>query len=311
MIVSLAVLIKSADYFTTYSEKVGLILGISPFIVGATIVSVGTSLPELITSLISVFKDQPEIVAGNAVGSNITNILLVIGAGALLSKNALNNKRLDANLDIPILATITALLVLMLRDGAFTFIEAVIMVSSYVIYTAYLLHDHKKGKDVEKKVKEDTKDVKNKIHWYIPAIIVASGVGIYFGAEWTVESIIQISSKLNITTAVIAGTVVALGTSLPELVVSIQAARKKQAGMVLGNVFGSNIFNSTMVMGIPGLFAVLPAAEPVFSVGLPFLAVATFILLYSSLSRHISTFEGALYILFYVYFIHQFATFIL
>ncbi len=308
MIVSLAVLIKAADYFTTYSERVGLILGISPFIIGATIVSLGTSLPELITSVISVFKDEPGIVSGNVVGSNITNVLLVIGAGALVSKNALNNKKLNENLDIPILAFITIFLLMMLRDGTFSFTEGIIMIIAYLVYTAYIVHDHKAEKDIEKKAKEDTRG-EHKMRWHIPVIIILSGVGIYIGAEWTVESIIHISEKLNIGTAIIAGTVVALGTSLPELVVSIQAARKKQAGMVLGNVFGSNIFNSTMVMGIPALMSDLPVPEPIFSVGLIFLIGSTMLLIYSSLSKHISLFEGALYLLMYVYFIMEFVTF--
>ncbi len=306
-IISLTVLIKSADYFTTYSEKIGLILGISPFIVGATIVSIGTSLPELITSLISVAKDEPEIVSGNAIGSNITNIFLVIGVGAFVAKNTLYNKNLDKNLDIPMLACITALLLLMLRDGNLCTIEAIIMITAYLAYTAYLIHDHKAEKEIAKAVKQDVG--KRKMRWYIPIIIIISGFFIYVGAEWTVTSIIQVSTKLNIGTAIIAGTVVALGTSLPELVVAIQAARRQQAGMVLGNVFGSNIFNSTIVLGVPALFTNIPVPDPVFSVGLLFMAVATGVLLYSSLSKHISLFEGGLYILFYIYFIIEFITF--
>jgi len=308
MILSLAILVKSADYFTTYSEKIGLILGISPFVIGATIVSLGTSLPELITSIISVAKDEPGIVSGNVVGSNITNILLIIGVGAIVSKNSLYNKKLNGNIDIPILAFITIFLLMMMRDGTFSFGEGIIMIIAYLIYMAYIVHDHSSEKDIAKKAKEDAAG-KRKMNWYMPAIIIASGFFIYVGAEGTVESIIQISEKLNIGTAMIAGTVVALGTSLPELVVSIQAARKKQAGMVLGNVFGSNIFNSTIVMGVPALMSDLPVPEPVFSVGLIFLIGSTILLLYSSLSKHISIFEGALYILMYIYFIKEFITF--
>ncbi|OIP81243.1 conjugal transfer protein TraR [Candidatus Peregrinibacteria bacterium CG22_combo_CG10-13_8_21_14_all_44_10] len=307
MILSMAVLVKAADYFTTYSEKIGLILGISPFVIGATIVGVGTSMPELITSIISVYKGEPGIVSGNVVGSNITNILLIIGVGAIISKNTLSNKKLDENLDIPILAFITIFLLLMLRDGTFGFTEGIIMIVAYVIYTAYLIHDHRTEKAIEAKVKEDTAE-KSKIKWHLPVIIIVSGFFIYIGAEWTIESVIKISEMLNIGTAIIAGTVVALGTSLPELVVSIQAARRKQAGMILGNIFGSNIFNSTIVMGVPALMTDLPVPAPVLAVGIPFLIGATMLLIYSSMSKHISSFEGALYVLMYSYFIIEFVS---
>ena len=310
MIASIAVLIKSADYFTKYSERVGIALGVSQFIIGATIVSVGTSMPELLTSVVATIKGQTEIVSADVVGSNITNILLVIGCAALISKNALYNKKLDENLDIPILVCITALLLITIRDGTFTFMEAIIMISAYIIYTGYLLHSHRSSKDIEAQVDDVKKDMKDKkIHWHTPVIIIVSAVFIYLGADWTVESIVHISTKLNIGTAIIASSVIAIGTSLPELVVSIQAARRKQAGMVLGNIFGSNIFNSTMAIGIPGLMSTLVVPDVMLSVGVIFLITATAFLIFSSLSKHISLFEGGLYLLVYIYFLKELFTF--
>lgn len=310
MIISLVVLIKAADYFTTYSEKAGIALGVSQFIIGATIVSLGTSMPELVTSTIATIQGQSEIVSGNVIGSNITNILLVVGLAAFISGNALYNRKLSENLDIPILVCITAILFISIRDGSFTLIEAIIMIMAYIIYTGYLIHSHKSEKDIEAQVKEIKKEMPSKkLHWNIPVIILISAVFIAIGANWTVESIVKISGILNIGTAVIAGSVIAIGTSLPELVVSVQAARKKQAGMVLGNIFGSNIFNSTMVMGIPALFGTLVVPDVMLSVGVVFLITATAFLIFSSLSKHISLFEGGLYLLVYVYFLKELLTF--
>ncbi|MBU1018382.1 MAG: calcium/sodium antiporter [Patescibacteria group bacterium] len=306
MLISLAVLVKSADYFTAYSEKAGVALGVSQFIIGATIVSLGTSMPELITSIIAVIQGHSEIVSGDVIGSNITNILLVVGLAALASGNSLYNRKLSENLDIPILVCITAILFISVRDGVFTLVEAIIMILAYIIYIAYLIHSHKSEKNLEARVKQTTKDIpKKKLHWHIPVIILISTIFIAISANWTVESVVKISQILNIGTAVVAGSVIAIGTSLPELVVSIQAARKKQAGMVLGNIFGSNIFNSTMVMGVSGLFGTLIIPDIMLSVGVVFLITATAFLVFSSLSKHISLFEGGLYLLVYFYFLKE------
>lgn len=314
MIVSLAVLVKAAGYFTEYSEKAGLALGVSQFIIGATLVSVGTSLPELLTATFAAIKGATEIVSADVIGSNITNILLVVGMAALFSKNTLYNKRLDENLDIPILACITVLLFLTVRDGVFTFSEAILMVAAYIIYTIYLFYTHKQEKELEKEIKEDVKDLKKtmgpkKLQWHIPVVIVISAIFLFIGAHFTVESIVEVAGILNIGTAVIAGSAIAIGTSLPELAVGIQAARKKQAAMVLGNIFGSNIFNGTMAIGVPGLITTITVPDVMTSVGVTFLIAATVLLLISSLSKHISLYEGGLYIAIYFYFLKELITF--
>ncbi|MDD4607373.1 MAG: calcium/sodium antiporter [Patescibacteria group bacterium] len=294
--VSLFVLIKAADYFTDAASKLGLILGLSPFIVGVVIVGVGTSLPELASSISAVLKGTTEVVAGNVVGSNIANILLIIGLSAVIFKK-IEVKRELINLDLPLLAgTTVILIVLLLWDGVFNFFEALVALLVYGIYIHYVFknHDH------------DFKPIKihkEKIDFKLIAILISSVVFICLGANYVIESVIKISQILNIGTAIISLSAVALGTSLPELFVSISAAKKKDYEMALGNVFGSNIFNGCVVIGIPALIHNLEISATIITIGLPFLIIATILYVISGIKRMVYVWEGALYVLIYFVFL--------
>ncbi len=313
-IAALAALIKSADYFTTYSEKVGKILGVPQFIVGVSIVALGTSLPELMTSIIATFRGYTEIVAGDVVGSNIANILLVIGVGALFAKKLVVEKSL-IKLDLPILVAITALLIVLIYDGSFHWYEGLIMLFTYGVYISYNLYEHRQSKleKLEEKIEEKVEEVvkkKDKITPKLVTFILLSTVGIYFGAHYTIESIINLSEILNLAPAAIAISAVAIGTSLPELLVSIQAARKKNYEMVLGNVIGSNILNATIVMAVPSFITTLYISQEVITTAIPFLIIATLLLTFSGIERKIFSFEGALFGIIYFVFIGQLFNFL-
>jgi cation:H+ antiporter len=308
-VVALAVLIKSADYFTEYSEKIGKILGVPQFIVGVSIVALGTSLPELVTSLIAVTQDYSSIVTANVVGSNIANILMVCGLAAIYAREIIIEKSL-IKLDLPILSAITALLIVLIYDGQFTALEGVVMMSSYIVYIAYNWHEHKQSKlqKLEEKVEEKISkavDGKSKIRPFMIVALILSGIGIYFGANYTISSIINLSELLNLAPAAIAISAVAIGTSLPELIVSIQAARKKNYEMILGNIIGSNILNAAIVMSIPSFISTLNVSSEVITVAIPFLIISTILVTFSGIERRIFSFEGALYALLYFVFIGQ------
>lgn len=336
-ILSLAVLIKSADYFTESSEKIGLSLKIPAFIVGIAIVSIGTSLPELSTSIIAVFKGQTEIVAANVVGSNIANILLVIGISAVVAKK-MSIKRSLINLDLPLLATATTILVFTLLDKKVTSLEGFILIITYGIYFFYIISsskersilNHKELRNCEDNAdngnnnKEEEKEEKGftfpptkasaskflkKLWNYKPKIglgvfitLFGSVFFIYLGAKYTIESLIIIAGDLNIGTAVITMSAVAVGTSLPELVVSVRAAMNKKYEIALGNVFGSNIFNALMVVGIPAAMSDLAIDDMTFYVGIPFLIAATILYIFSGISRKIYDWEGMMYLALYFLF---------
>ncbi len=327
-IVSLIILIKSADFFTESSEKIGLSMKISPFIVGIAIVSIGTSLPELVTSIVAVLKGQTEIVTANAVGSNIANILLVIGVASVVARK-MSIKRSLINLDLPLLATATAILFFVLIDQKVSSIEGFILLLTYGIYFFYIISsgkersilnhkEHKLEKDKKKNKKEfsfpPTKASSNrflkKLWTYKPKVelgvfvtLFLSAFFIYIGAKYTVESIINIADSLNIGTAVIAMSAVAIGTSLPELVVSVRAAMKKKYEIALGNVFGSNIFNALMVVGIPAMISDLKVDDVTFYIGIPFLVASTILYIFSGISRKIYNWEGMMYLVLYILFL--------
>lgn len=317
-IISLAVLIFSADRFTKSAEKLGMALGIPAFIVGVTIVSIGTSLPELMTGILAVFRSTPAldttpIVIGNAVGSNIANILLVIGVVVLLVRK-LEVKRSLIELDIPLLILSTALLVLVAYDGQINWIEGIILLLGMGIYLRYSMSDHAREKiemdeDVEKirrpiwGIFRKSKEEEARFEGKLLLFIVIYGILIYIGAKYTIDSLVNISEIIGIGTSVLAASAIAIGTSLPELFVSGAAALRGNHDIAMGNIFGSNIFNALFVIGIPALIKPLSVPPEVISIGIPFLIGATVVYVFSAISRKIYVYEGAIYLLLYVIFI--------
>ncbi len=305
-IISLAVLIKASDYFTEASEKLGIHFGIPAFIVGVTIVAFGTSLPELVSSIIAVFAGSSEIVAGNVVGSNIANILLVLALAAILGKKFTINHNIE-HVDLPLLTASALLLLLMCLDKEFSFGEGIIMLAGIIVYIAYAV-THSKQEKKEQKTKEKAHK-KEKLPASVWIILIASAVFVFIGAKFTIDSVIKISDILNIGKDIIAVIAVALGTSLPELIVTISAARKGNAEMAVGNVLGSNIFNSFVVMGIPALISPfilnspLIISEGILALGLPVMVSATFLYVFVTRDKIITQWEGYMMLLIYAFFV--------
>jgi len=315
-IVSLGVLVKGADWLITSAEKIGLALGLSPFIVGVTIVGVGTSFPELISSFVAVFKDVPDIVAANAIGSSIANILLIVGISAVIGKRLMVTKSL-IDLDLPLLAISTVLLLGVVWDKQITFGESLLMLVTYGIYLLYTVL-HKDTEDTGEIAEflpsrqERRKHIAahNKEEFTRPTLVakdfillIVGILGLVFGAKYLIDALVNLSAMLNIATGVIAITAVAVGTSLPELLVSAKAALQKKSEIALGNIFGSNVFNVLVVIGLPGLFRVLPVDSQTFTIGVPTMALATLLFVISGISRRIHMWEGAFYLSVYVLFI--------
>jgi len=301
-IVSLLVLIKASGYFTDSAEKIGIFFGIPAFIVGVTIVSIGTSLPELVSSIFAVIRNSPEIVAGNVVGSNIANILLVLGIAAIVGKRLKITYEIS-HIDMPFLVGSAFLLVVTLWDGLFTLPEALLCILTLIIYLLHTITVEKKHKDVEikKEMKGALKKRKFELQTYI--ILILSGFFIYLGAKYIIEAVIKLSGLLNIGTEIIAVSAVALGTSLPELMVTIVAARKGKPEIAIGNVLGSNIFNTFAVMGIPALIGTLIIPSTILSFSLPVMLIATLLFFFVTLEKEVTRWEGWMLIIFYVFFI--------
>ena len=293
-VVSIAVLLKASDVFIDSAEKIGLSLGISPFIIGVTIIAFGTSLPELVTSIAAVLNGQPEIVIGNVVGSNITNIALVLGLVAISIKTI----KLEYNIwhiDMPYLWGSAFLLWFAVRDGDFTYFEAVLFIGAIIIFLAYSFSSD----DAEKE--ED----KPKVVPLTYIFLVAAGVFVWLSADYTIYAISGLSEIAGIDKDVIALSAVALGTSLPEIIVSISAAKKGKSSMAVGNVLGSNIFNTYLVMAIPRFFGELEISTNILYFGLPFMVAMTILFGVASNNKKITRFEGSLLILFYIFYMGE------
>lgn len=312
-IVSLAVLIKGADWFVEGSEKIGIAFKISPFIIGVTIVAVGTSFPELVTSIFAVLKGATEIVAANAIGSNISNVLLIIGLSAIVSRT-LTVRRSLIDLDAPLLAAATIIFIFIAWDGSVVLWEGILLIAAFIIYLLYtIFHRAEEGENASKKVVEVLPSrverrqaevrKKEKLGFKVFLFLVLGAVMLAFGANYVIESVIKISDILKISASFIAITAVAVGTSLPELVVSVRAAAKKKHEIALGNIFGSNVFNILFVVGLPSLFGTLSVDKLTLFVGLPFLAVSTLLFIISGISKKIHPWEGLMYILIYILFV--------
>ena len=302
LIAGFFVLIKSSSYFVNSAEKIGIHFKIPAFIVGVTIVSIGTSLPELLVSIISVFKGASEIVIGNIVGSNITNIFLVLGITVIIGRNIKITYEIS-KIDLPLLFGSTFLLAVCVWDGAFTFFEALLCIAGFLVYILYTINVEKKHKD--KEIKKELNDAlrKRKLSKKTWIILILSAFFIYVGSRLVVESVINLSQILNIGAGVIAATVVALGTSLPELVVSVTAAIKHKPEMAIGNILGSNIFNALAIVGVSGLFGTLLIPAKIISFGIPMMIIATFLYVFMTQDKFVSKWEGWLLILFYIFFI--------
>ncbi len=313
-ILSLAILVKSADWFVESAEKIGLALKISPFIIGMTIVAIGTSFPELASSIAATLKGATEIVAANTVGSNVANILLIVGLSAVAAR-ALIVRRSLIDLDAPLLGVATFLFIFVMWDKEIVFGEGILLIFGFLIYLLYTIFHRRESEEppeaaevlpsrVERREIEAKIEKKpEKLNFRVFLFLILGMAGLAVGANYTIEAMLKISDILKIATSLVAITALAIGTSLPELVVSIQAASKKKYEIALGNIFGSNVFNILLVAGIPALIRPLVVDELTFGIGLPFLVIATLLFIISGISRRIHIWEGAMYLLLYILFI--------
>lgn len=318
-ILSIALLVKSADWFVESSEKIGLALKISPFIIGVTIVAIGTSFPELATSIAAVLRGATEIVVANAVGSNLANIFLIVGLSAVIARTLIIRRSL-IDLDAPLLSVATFLFVFTMWDKKIVLGEGILLILGFLIYLLYtIFHRREKEEEfpeegeilpsrierrkIEAKIEKIPEKISSILNFKTFLFLIIGMAGLVVGANFTIESMLKISDIFKISTSLVAITALAIGTSLPELVVSVQAALKKKYEIALGNVFGSNVFNVLLVAGIPALIHPLVVDNLTFFIGLPFLVTATLLFVISGISRRIHIWEGAMYLLIYILFI--------
>jgi cation:H+ antiporter len=295
LVVGLFLLIKAADYFNVAAENIGISLGLSPFIIGVLLVAVGTSLPELVSSSISVVKGVSEIVPGNVLGSNITNIFLIIGIMSISAGTPISLTGKSIAVDLQFLIGSALIVAITIYDGIFNIYEGLLCMTAFAGYVMYQVGDAKQSRQ--------TGYTPSKAKWKDYLIFILSASVIYGAAELTVESVIRLSDYFGIGKDVVAASLVAVGTSLPELIVSINATKKGNTDVAIGNILGSCIFNSFWVMGFSSLFGNIIVPASVLVITLPFMLIATFLFFVMVRNRSFSRWEGFLFLLFFILFI--------
>ena len=237
LVVGFIILIKGADFFIDGASGIAINLGISKMLVGFTIIAFGTSAPELGVSIKAITSNNGEILFGNVIGSNIINILFILGITTLIKKIRINNSILKK--EFPLLILITILFSILLLDGFFSRLDSLLVLIIFIVFFYQIISRE------EVSSSEKLSIVKSIMYALVGLI------GVILGSHTVVSSAEVISKLLGVSERIISLSVIALGTSLPELVTSISAVKKNEYDLVLGNILGSNIFNIGIVVSLP------------------------------------------------------------
>ena len=295
LIIGFILLTKGADYFIENSASFAEEKGISPHVVGVTIVAFGTSLPELLVSIISSIQGYNDLALGNIVGSNISNIGLVLSVSTFIFYYVLKTNILpdeDANNDSYVMLLAVLMLYFFAIDKSISQIEGAVFFSLYIIYI-FWLYKRTKGDEVS------TDESKTSYMFLMGGLIA-----LLIGAQLTVDSAVEIALAIGIPEIVIGLSVVAVGTSLPELAGTISAARMGHKEIAVGNVIGSNIANIFLVMGVLSLINPIAVEDFVVDQTLPLLIILT-IVTFGLIRIPLNRLSGSLLFAFFLYFIYQ------
>lgn len=291
LIVGFVLLIKGADLFVDGASSVAAKLKVPSLIIGLTVVSIGTSLPEAAVSISASLSGNNSISLGNVIGSNIFNLLMVVGVSSAILPIVTDRDMLKR--DMPINIGITVLLGILLFDGNLSRLEALLLLLLLVAYMFLLIRSALKNR-VEA---EETKV----LSWAKSIVFIVLGMAaIIGGGQLVVNSAKTIAMALGMSETLVGLTVVAIGTSLPELVTSIVAARKGDSGIAMGNVIGSNLFNILFILGMAGVIKPLTADAAFFIDTGILLGISALMLLFAFTKRKISRVEGITCVLIYV-----------
>lgn len=250
LILGFAVLIIGGDLLVRGSAGLALKAKISPMVVGLTIVSLGTSAPELFASVRAALMGNPEISIGNVIGSNIANLGLVLAITVLIFPLPVDRSILKK--EWPILIVVSLAFLFLSLDGGLSMWDGILLVAGIVTFTAYLIIKSV-GKHEAPRAKDETKSKAPYGFWTLSGLIIFGCTGLYFGSEWFLEGAIDIATRFEVSDHVIGVTLVAFGTSIPELAASGIAAFRKQTDISLGNLIGSNVFNILGVLGVTAI----------------------------------------------------------
>jgi cation:H+ antiporter len=299
-VISLYVLVKASDYFNLSAEKIGISFGLSPFVIGVLMLGAGTSLPELITSIASMVKGSSEMVPANVIGSNIANIFFVLGLSVILAKKPIRLHYNFSDLDIQFSLGSTTILVLTGIDGVFNVWEGTFCLFIFGVYISNLfsIRGIAPPQLIPEEIMDQPKKKEGLVKYYL--LFFLSIFLLYMGGNWAIEAVIVLSEHYNIGKEIIATSAIAIGTSLPELFVCLNAFRKGKPDLAVGNILGSCIFNVLMIMGASSFFGDIVFLDNIRFISIPFLVIATILFFFTTRDKQINRYEGILYLSFFI-----------
>jgi len=301
-VIGLIILVVGAEALVRGASRLASSIGISPLVVGLTVVAFGTSSPELAVSLIASISDKADISLGNVVGSNIFNVLFILGVSAVIAPLAVSRQVI--RLDVPIMISCSFLLILLGLDGNISRTDGVLLTIGIIAYTSFLIMQSRKEKETHSDEFAREYAVKGKENILIDLVLVAGGLGLLvLGSHWLVNGAVVIATHLGISELIIGLTIVAAGTSLPEVATSIIASMRGERDIAVGNVVGSCIFNILAVLGISGIAAPhgIHVPESALRFDIPVMTAAAVACLPIFFTGNvISRWEGKLFLFYYV-----------
>ena len=302
IIVGLLLLIWSADRFVDGAAATARHFGMPQLLIGIVIIGFGTSAPEMIVSALSALNGNPGIALGNAYGSNITNIGLILGLTALVLPLAVNSQVLKQ--ELPILIFVTALSAFLIMDGDVLRLDAWILLGIFFIYMGWTIwtglsnRDDSLVHDVKEELqKQEYMSLAKALMWVVIGLALLMG-----SSQLLVWGAVKIAHYFGVSDLVVGLTIVAVGTSLPELASSIAAARKNEVDLAVGNIIGSNLFNTLAVVGLAGAISPMYAGQEVFTRDMPVMSTLTVLLLVFGFGKkgQINRIKGLILLLAYI-----------
>lgn len=299
-VAGLGLLVLGAEWLVKGASRLAAALGVSPLVIGLTVVAYGTSAPELAVSVKAAWEGQPDLALGNVVGSNVFNVLLILGASAAITPLVVSSQLI--RLDVPVMIGVSALLLLLAGDGSVSRLDGALLFAGAVVYTAFQVRQSRKERSGvgEEYAREY---VGARASTTANLAFVASGLALLvLGSRWLVAGAVAFAQALGVSELVIGLTIVAAGTSLPEVATSVLAAWRGEREIAVGNVVGSNIFNVLSVLGLSALVspAGLPAPVALLRFDLPvMIAVAVACLPIFASGSVIARWEGGVFLFYY------------
>lgn len=298
LVIGLILLVAGGEGFVRGAVAIAEKLGMSPLLIGLTLVGFGTSLPELVTSVQAALEGAPGIAVGNVVGSNIANILLILGITALIFPIAVDKAVLRRDGSVLVVASLAALAIVMI--GTLGRIAGVVLIAMLLAYVVFSYFADRRAQASQTVAAEIEATGGHQPIW-LSIVFVIGGLALtVFGARLLVSSAIEIATALGVSETIIGLTVVAIGTSLPELVTSIIAALRRHTDLALGNIIGSNIFNVLFILGVTALIQPIPVPPEIIGFDIWVMLGATALLLgFAYTQREIVRWEGGVLVVLY------------